>query len=385
MKNVVWLKRDLRLADNRALLDASKDFSDIPYAVYIFNPEQLNWTDVSIRHWTFIFQSINDLKNQGLVVNTFFGNPTEIFNHIYSEIGHFKLYSHQESGTEDSWLVDKSVKKWAKSKEVSWIEFQNNAVIRGIKNRNHWDAMWIKTIKSPIFEKPETHRFGSLNNANHKLPRHILEQIFHSNIHMIPGGETKAQNLLSSFLTEKVDEYWEVCLIQKKADTTAPFYPHILAMEIFHLSRFIKLVRKREKNKVNKKSIDQYMARLKWHCHFIQKFEMDTSIQYKNMNSSFDSVRKKTDRKLFKAWRDGNTGYPLIDAAMRCVKETGYLNFRLRSTVVSFLTHILWQPWKPGADHLAQMFLDYEPEFTILSFKCRRQQLEYIPFAFTTQ
>ena len=103
------------------------------------------------------------------------------------------------------------------------------------------------------------------------------------------------------------------------------------------------------------------MARLKWHCHFIQKFEMDTSIQYKNMNSAFDGMREKVDKKLFKAWKNGMTGYPLIDAAMRCVKETGYLNFRLRSTVVSFLTHILWQPWKPGADYLAKMFLDYEP------------------------
>jgi deoxyribodipyrimidine photo-lyase len=61
------------------------------------------------------------------------------------------------------------------------------------------------------------------------------------------------------------------------------------------------------------------------------------------------------------AWEQGQTGYPLVDACMRCVVETGYLNFRMRSMVVSFLTHHLWQPWQAGAHFLAKHFLDYEP------------------------
>jgi deoxyribodipyrimidine photo-lyase len=61
------------------------------------------------------------------------------------------------------------------------------------------------------------------------------------------------------------------------------------------------------------------------------------------------------------AWKNGQTGFPLIDACMRCVKATGYLNFRMRACLVSFLTHHLWQPWQSGAYHLAQQFLDYEP------------------------
>jgi deoxyribodipyrimidine photo-lyase len=103
------------------------------------------------------------------------------------------------------------------------------------------------------------------------------------------------------------------------------------------------------------------MVRLKWHCHFIQKLEMRPEIEFKNIHPGFDHLRTKLNKDHFNAWKEGRTGYPLIDAAMRCVRETGYLNFRLRATVVSFLTHLLWQPWQNGATHLAKCFIDYEP------------------------
>ena len=53
--------------------------------------------------------------------------------------------------------------------------------------------------------------------------------------------------------------------------------------------------------------------------------------------------------------------FPLVDASMRCVVETGYLNFRMRAMVVSFFTHHLWQPWQMGAVFLGKQFLDFEP------------------------
>lgn len=74
---------------------------------------------------------------------------------------------------------------------------------------------------------------------------------------------------------------------------------------------------------------------------------------------SFDEENRK--KAYLRAWKEGKTGYPLVDACMRCVKKTGYLNFRMRAMVVSFLTHHLWQPWQEGASYLAKMFLDYEP------------------------
>ena len=64
---------------------------------------------------------------------------------------------------------------------------------------------------------------------------------------------------------------------------------------------------------------------------------------------------------FIKAWKTGTTGYPFIDACMRAVETTGWINFRMRAMVVSFLTLNLDQDWREGTYHLARQFLDYEP------------------------
>jgi len=84
-------------------------------------------------------------------------------------------------------------------------------------------------------------------------------------------------------------------------------------------------------------------------------------MELENLNKGFDHIRTEENIALTTAWKTANTGYPLVDACMNCVMATGYLNFRMRSMLVSFLTHHLWQPWQSGAHHLARQFLDYEP------------------------
>jgi deoxyribodipyrimidine photo-lyase len=106
---------------------------------------------------------------------------------------------------------------------------------------------------------------------------------------------------------------------------------------------------------------DQFLKRLQWQSHFIQKFEREMTIEKNNQNPFFDHIRTEENTDYYERWENGMTGIPLIDACMRCVKETGYLNFRMRAMVVSFLTHHLWQPWQRGAKYLAKCFLDYEP------------------------
>lgn len=111
----------------------------------------------------------------------------------------------------------------------------------------------------------------------------------------------------------------------------------------------------------NKRNLTAFGSRLRWHCHFIQKFEMEGRYEFENINSGYDEIRTELDGTKFEAWKEGKTGYPLVDACMRCVRETGYLNFRMRSMLVSFLTHHLWQPWQDGAAFLARQFLDFDP------------------------
>ena len=111
----------------------------------------------------------------------------------------------------------------------------------------------------------------------------------------------------------------------------------------------------------NKYAIESFMSRLRWQAHFIQKFEMECIMESESINKGFRKLKKGVSEQYQTAWKEGKTGVPIIDACMRCLSETGYLNFRMRAMVVSFFTHNLWQPWQEASKHLSKMFLDFEP------------------------
>ena len=115
------------------------------------------------------------------------------------------------------------------------------------------------------------------------------------------------------------------------------------------------------KNETNKKHLGAFVSRLRWQAHFIQKFEMEHSMENASVNKGYHKLKKSISLKYQEAWKEGKTGFPLVDASMRCLIETGYLNFRMRSMLVSFFTHILWQPWQDCTQHLSKLFLDFEP------------------------
>jgi deoxyribodipyrimidine photo-lyase len=110
----------------------------------------------------------------------------------------------------------------------------------------------------------------------------------------------------------------------------------------------------------NKRALSNFISRLHWHCHFIQKFESECRIEFENINRAFDGIVKPKNESYIKAWQEGKTGVPIVDACMRCLVETGYINFRMRAMVVSFFVFNLWQDWRE-LHFLARQFLDYEP------------------------
>ena len=111
-----------------------------------------------------------------------------------------------------------------------------------------------------------------------------------------------------------------------------------------------------------KASLAAFDKRLHWHCHFIEKLESEPEFKVRNMLKVFDGLREAALRqRLFEAWRDGRTGYPFVDACMRSLRATGWLNFRMRAMLVSFASYQLWLHWREPALHLARCFTDYEP------------------------
>ena len=110
------------------------------------------------------------------------------------------------------------------------------------------------------------------------------------------------------------------------------------------------------------KSLSSFQSRLNWHCHFMQKLEDEPAIEFENFNRAYDGLREdEFNRDYFDAWCLGQTGYPMVDACMRALQQTGWINFRMRAMLVSFASYHLWLHWRQPALHLARLFLDYEP------------------------
>jgi deoxyribodipyrimidine photo-lyase len=114
------------------------------------------------------------------------------------------------------------------------------------------------------------------------------------------------------------------------------------------------------------KSLDAFLSRLAWHCHFMQKLEDEPELEERHAHASMlglrnEGARSAQEERRLRAWRAGKTGYPLIDAVMRCLLRTGWINFRMRAMLVSFACYDLWLDWRPVALHLARNFIDYEP------------------------
>ncbi len=359
--NIVWFKRDLRLTDHAPLLRAAQD--GIPVILlYIHDASYIRDEHYTARHWQFVRDCLKDmareLKNYGHKLLVLEGTTLKILQFLHTNYFIQHIYSHQETGLNFSYTIDKEVKAWADSERIVWHEFQENGVVRGVKNRKDWVKKWytymhtsqivvdwgaVKTIR------PEVDVFS---------PNYFKE--LEIDVHIQRGGEKRAQELLTSFVDIRSKEYmFHISKPAQSRNSCSRLSPHLAWGSVS--VRQVYQAAYRAKEKGNKRNLNAFLSRLRWHCHFIQKFEQEIEMEYVPQNKAYTYLKREPNPEFIKRWESGTTGVPLIDACMRCVCTTGYLNFRMRSMLVSFLTHALLQNWEDGVHYLARQFTDFEP------------------------
>ena len=178
---------------------------------------------------------------------------------------------------------------------------------------------------------------------------------------MQAGGSSQAQQVLNSFLDDRGWGYQKFISKPEKSRTHCSRLSPYLAWGNLSMRQAYQALQQQEKKQGWGRAMSAFESRLHWHCHFIQKFEMECRMEFEDINRGYAAQPRGHDEDLVTAWKEGMTGYPLIDATMRALKATGYANFRSRAMLVSFLTHHLWQDWRAGVTHLGSLFLDFEP------------------------
>ena len=175
------------------------------------------------------------------------------------------------------------------------------------------------------------------------------------------GGERAGRHRLNLFLEKDAGGYQRFISKPEQSRRHCSRLSPYLAWGNLSLRQVANALTKRQAQGGWARPLAAFESRLHWHCHFIQKFESECRMEFESINRGFQNHPRGQDTELISAWAEGRTGYPLIDACMRCLIATGYINFRSRAMLVSFLTHHLWQDWQVGAAYLGSLFLDFEP------------------------
>ena len=362
--NIVWLKRDLRLQDHEPLHKAEQE--GIPYLIiYLFEPSIIQYPDTSLRHLQFVYHAIKSLdkrlKNYNRTIDVFYGEATDVFTFLTKTYNVRQLFSYQESGTKTTWKRDKQIKQYCIKNSITWIESQRDGIIRGLKNRDTWNQRWHAAMHAAIIKND--YSITTLNALEHSyvVPSELVTKLEDYPKQYQPPGEENAWRYLKSFAQKRGFNYHRHISKPTESRTACSRLSPYLAWGNISIKQVFQFVGTHPNGTANNSAFSGMLTRLHWHCHFIQKFEVECTYETHCVNNGYELLEHIKNETFIRAWKTGQTGYPLVDACMRAVEQTGWINFRMRAMVVSFLTLNLDQDWRDGVYHLARQFLDYEP------------------------
>ena len=354
--NILWFKKDLRIEDNEALFEASKNFKLLP--IYIIEKDLWSQNSYSDRQWQFCKESLIDLNydlkslGQQLVIRT--GDVLDIFEEINKSFKIMGIYSHQETGDYYTYKRDKEIRCWALNNNIQWKEYLQFAVFRGKTNRDYWANNCNKHYEKNIPQLKQ-----KLNPVDFRLGKIPNNDFFKFKddkcLGRLKGGRKEGLLRLEQFFRKDIYNYRKnISNPDKSKDNCSRLSPYITwgCLSIREIYKKASLI-----NDLNSK---MFKSRIAWHCHFIQKLESEPELEFREFHPYFNNLRRKNNTFL-KLWSEGKTGYPFLDACMRSLNHTGWLNFRMRAMLMSFASYNLWIPWQESGETLARKFVDYEP------------------------
>ncbi len=369
--SVVWFKRDLRLADHAPLCAAAARGPVL--CLYVVEPGLWQQPDASARQYHFLRESLHDLaaqlRERGLRLYVAVGDMAQVLTQLYAQAPFDALFAHEETGNDWTYRRDIAVARWCAANRVHWREWPQFGVVRGGLNRDHWQPQWEALMAAPLLPVPPLQQVALSWPPVHLPGAAALGLGDGDAPGRQPGGRTAALAVLEDFLLDRAAQYRGGISSPLSAPSACSRLSPYLALgclsmrEVVQASRAM-LAQLHGDASASRRvaGIRAFISRLYWHCHFIQKLESEPALEWRNLHRGYDGLRENDwDEARFAAWRDGRTGWPLVDACIAMLRHTGWLNFRMRAMLVSVAAYPLWLHWRPVGLWLAQQFVDYEP------------------------
>lgn len=369
MKNLCWIRRDLRLHDHAALAAATKTGETT--LVFIFDQHILDrLKNKSDKRLTFIYQSLSEIESElqkhgsSLIIR--FGKPEEEIPKLTKELGVSKVFCNRDYEPYAK-KRDSQVEKFLKAEGIQFeqfkdaVMFEKHEVLKSdgsiYKVFTPYKNKWLEVFDHQNKNLPEFET-NFKNIRKFKNSENILEKNWYSEIgfkETIPpltGGTSHALNLLKKF-KDHLNEYKE-----------ARDFPAVPGTS--NLSVYIRhgnlSVRDMLRLGITSRSegAKTWVSEIIWRDFYHMILDTHPYIEKESFKREYDQIKWLGKEEDFKAWCEGRTGFPIVDAAMRCLNETGMMHNRPRMIVASFLCKILLVDWRKGEKYFAEKLLDFD-------------------------
>ncbi len=354
-----WFRRDLRLKDNAGLFHALKDKPNV-LPVFVFDTDILNKLPRKDARVLFIHQTIAAMKMQlqekgsDLIVKM--GKPIDVFKKMALENEIEAIYTNHDYepyATER----DGQIKKWCDTNNIQFKSFKDQCIFE--KNEVVADTGKPYTVYTPYKKK------WLKNLTAQDLKSYPVEEHEKSFFKVNPKDKINSKILsLKDLNFEDFDFSFPPKMTKKSIlenyaeNRNFPALSEGTSKLGLHL-RF-GTISVREVAKVAQKLSEVWLSEIIWRDFFMQILWHYPGVQEKSFRPQYEKIAWRTDEQDFKKWCKGQTGYPLVDAGMRELNETGHMHNRVRMVVASFLTKHLLMHWSLGERYFAAKLLDYD-------------------------
>ncbi|MFP4846108.1 cryptochrome/photolyase family protein [Winogradskyella sp. PE311] len=353
--NIFWFRRDLRLDDNVGFFAALK--AKLPVLpIFIFDSDILAKLPKDDARLTFIFETLQQIRQTlqeeyGSSIAIYHGKPKVIFETLLKDYEIDSVYTNHDYepyATER----DNDINQLLESYNVNFktykdqVIFEKSEIVKKdgdpYKVYTPYMRTWKEKFKTIDLEIFYTNSYLDNLIQHSRLPNLSLSDL---------GFEKSSQNITSYDVTPALIQTYEETRNFPAKDSTSRLGPHLR----FGTVSVRKMIKKAiaEENEI-------FWQELIWREFFMQILWHYPHTKDQAFKSKYDRIEWRNDEDEFKLWCDGQTGYPLVDAGMRQLNETGFMHNRVRMLVGSFLCKHLLIDWRWGESYFAEKLHDYE-------------------------
>lgn len=375
MIQVVWFKRDLRTVDHAPLAKAAAAGPVLP--LYVVEPDYWRLPDTSRRQWIAqrgALVALSDrLADLGAPLIVRVGSVTQVLEKIQAAVGISRLLAHEETGNLWTFRRDLAVHTLCRHYAIPFFEVSQTGVIRGSAGaRDRWARHYGRFMDAPVV--PEPARLIATPGAKIlPLPTpEVLGLADDGCVEPQAGTRAGAFEMLETFLAGRGANYRrgmsspltgaDSCSRLSVPLATGAVSVREVLQRLYAARRAL-VAEAPACRPVPVTAVDSLIARLHWRGHFMQKLESEPRLEIRSFHPLHQGARQSTapDDPALVAWATGQTGIPFVDACLRSLIATGWLNFRMRAMVQAFAAYHLGLDWRASGEVLARLFTDYEP------------------------